>query len=207
VRSAYYMEKNHLDVVHGECSHQWKQFLLCEGPRIFWFLPEKYTGNHHQQGRTNQIGMLLLTQRMTNWVLVPLCVTFQGMVHAAFCYSMDVLVDPVVADALAALHTAEFCRNRGYTRLILEEDSLLVAQAINCTWVNWSRHENIIVDIREVLTSIYHWKTCNTKRRANSAAHILAHVGGHHATHRIWIGCIIDCIREIVLLEITYLIL
>jgi ribonuclease HI len=107
------------------------------------------------------------------------------MVHAAFCHSVDVLVDPVVADALTTLHTVEFCRNWSYTRLILEGDSLLVVHAINRTWVNWSRHENIIADIKEVLTSIYSWKTCNTKQRANSTAHILAQVGAHHATHRI----------------------
>jgi hypothetical protein len=56
---------------------------------------------------------------------------FQGTVHATFCHSVDVLVDPVLAEALATLHTVEFCKNQGYTRLILEEDSLLVVQAIN----------------------------------------------------------------------------
>jgi ribonuclease HI len=106
-------------------------------------------------------------------------------VHAVFCHSVDALVDPVVADALTTLHTVEFCRNWSYTRLILEGDSLLVVQAINRTRVNWSRHENIIAYIKEVLTSIYSWKTCHTKQRANSTAHILAQVGAHHATHRI----------------------
>jgi hypothetical protein len=31
VRSAYYMEKNRIDVVHGECSHQWKTVPVMRG--------------------------------------------------------------------------------------------------------------------------------------------------------------------------------
>jgi hypothetical protein len=56
---------------------------------------------------------------------------FQGMVHAAFCHLVDVLVDPIVAEALAALHMVEFFRNQGYIRFVLEGDSLLVVYAIN----------------------------------------------------------------------------
>lgn len=54
-----------------------------------------------------------------------------GTVLVAFCHMVDTVVDPVVAEVLVALRTVEFCKNRGFTLIILEGDSLLVVQAIN----------------------------------------------------------------------------
>jgi ribonuclease HI len=132
---------------------------------------------------------------------------FMGTVQAAFCFSVDFVAEPVVAESFAALHTVEFCKNRGFTRIILEGDSLLVVQAINCKEGNWRMHGNIIADIQEGLSGFHSWKTCHTKRRANSAAHILAQRGCRYNVNRTWIGCIPDCIRGVVISEIPSLIL
>jgi ribonuclease HI len=72
-------------------------------------------------------------------------------VQADFCLQVNILAEPVVGEALAALQMIEFCRIRGYTRIILEGDSLIVVQAINRIGENWSRYENIIADIQAVL--------------------------------------------------------
>jgi hypothetical protein len=107
----------------------------------------------------------------------------------------------------AALHTVEFCRNRSFTRIILEGDSLLVVQAINRNGGNWSTmHGNIIADIQEGFLGFRSWKTCHTKRGANSTAHILALSGCRHDVTHTWLRFIPDCIRDVIL-EIPYLIL
>jgi ribonuclease HI len=84
------------------------------------------------------------------------------------------MVDPVVGEALAALHTVEFCRHNGFSSIVLEGDSLLVVQAINNTGVNWSRIGFIIDDIRNILKGFQWWKICHTKRQGNRVAHTLA---------------------------------
>jgi hypothetical protein len=46
-------------------------------------------------------------------------------VHAAACYTvLDAWVEPVIAEALAALCVVEFCRNRGMDLIALEGDLL-----------------------------------------------------------------------------------
>jgi len=62
---------------------------------------------------------------------------------------------------------------------VLEGDSLIVVQAINCAGENWSKYENIIANIQAILTRFNIWKTCHTKR-TNSAAHILAQIKSHN---------------------------
>jgi hypothetical protein len=54
-----------------------------------------------------------------------------GLVHSTASYSVDALMEPVVAEALAALGAAEFCRNWGLDKIILEGDSLQVDHALN----------------------------------------------------------------------------
>jgi ribonuclease HI len=125
-----------------------------------------------------------------------------GTVLAAFCHMVDTVVDPVVAEALAALRTVEFCKNRGFTLIILEGDSLLVVQAINSSGVNWSRYGIIIEDIQNVLQGFQNWKTCHIKWQGNMVAHKLAQVGVQQTITRIWIACIPDCIHQVVVSEI-----
>jgi hypothetical protein len=56
-----------------------------------------------------------------------------GNLQAASCHVEFLMVDPVVGEALAALHTVEFCRDKGFSSIVLQGDSLLVVQAINNT--------------------------------------------------------------------------
>jgi ribonuclease HI len=72
---------------------------------------------------------------------------FQRKVKAAFCLPVNISVEPIVGEALAVFQMVKFCRNRGFTRIILKGDSLLVLQAINYTCENWSKYGNIIVNI------------------------------------------------------------
>jgi trehalose-6-phosphatase len=49
---------------------------------------------------------------------------YQGTVIAAASFPSDSLVEPVLAETLAALRAAKFCRNRGLQIFIMEGDSL-----------------------------------------------------------------------------------
>jgi hypothetical protein len=122
----------------------------------------------------------------------------QGVVFAVSSHSVNACVDPVVAEALVALHTMEFRRNRGLTSIILEGDSLLVDNAINMLGFNWSLLGNIISDIQGILYGFHNWKV----QRTNAVAHFLAKDGVNQESKRKWMDCIPDCIRLIVLSEI-----
>lgn len=93
---------------------------------------------------------------------------------AALSHSVIVMRNSEVAQALAALHTVEFCKNQGFNSIILEGDSLIVVNAINRVWLNWSFLENIILDIQILLKEFLYWKVCYTPRGTNIAAHSLA---------------------------------
>jgi hypothetical protein len=74
-----------------------------------------------------------------------------GFVVAALSHSVIIMGNPEVVQALAALHTVEFCRNQGFHSIILEGDSLIVANAMNRVGLNWSFLRNIILDIMTLL--------------------------------------------------------
>jgi ribonuclease HI len=56
-----------------------------------------------------------------------------GNLQAASCHVEFLMADPMVGKALAALHTVEFCKDKSFSSIVLEGDSLLVVQAINNT--------------------------------------------------------------------------
>jgi hypothetical protein len=87
---------------------------------------------------------------------------FSGNLQAASCHVEFLMADPVVGEALAALHTMEFCRDNGFSSIVLEGDSLLI-QAIDNTGVNWNMIGFIIDDIRIILKRFMWWRICHTK--------------------------------------------
>ncbi|GLT61043.1 hypothetical protein SLA2020_337780 [Shorea laevis] len=97
-----------------------------------------------------------------------------GLVTAARSHTINFLTEPVVAEAIAALQAAEFSRDLGLPSIILEGDSLQVVKAVAATSPNWSRHGQIIEDIKIVLQGLGSWQICHTKRENNYAAHGLA---------------------------------
>jgi hypothetical protein len=97
-------------------------------------------------------------------------------------------------------------RIRVLIRLFWKGDSLIVVNAINGVWLNWSFLENIILDIQTLLNEFLYWKVCYTPRGTNIAAHSLAKEGVIQGSNRIWLGCIPDCIKSIVLSECSSLV-
>ena len=60
-----------------------------------------------------------------------------GFVIAAQCSGLDVIQEPVIAEALVSLIAAEFGWDLGLSDIILEGDSLQVVQAFRETRLNY----------------------------------------------------------------------
>jgi hypothetical protein len=86
-----------------------------------------------------------------------------GKVSAIASYSMDSLVEPVVAETLVALGVVKFFWNQGLEKIILESDSLQVVNALNKPGLNWNMHGQIVADIIEVLRFCQYRKICHIK--------------------------------------------
>lgn len=87
-----------------------------------------------------------------------------GHMHAAACYTVEAWVEPVIAEALAALRAVEFCRNRGMDCIVLEGDSLQVVHALHQPDLIWNIHGQIMGDIQGLLRSFSSYEICHIKR-------------------------------------------
>jgi ribonuclease HI len=131
---------------------------------------------------------------------------YLGMVIAAKSYTMRFISEPVVAEALAALHAAEFSRDLGLPMVILEGDSLQVVTTIQGTGPNWSSYGHIVADIRIVLHELRSWQICHSKRTNNYAAHGLAKEAVLNVMNKVWMEEISNCICDVVSSELYALV-
>jgi ribonuclease HI len=61
---------------------------------------------------------------------------YEGVVLAARSTTKNFLVDHVVAEAFAAFHAIDLCREIGFSDIILEGDALHIVNAIKTTGNN-----------------------------------------------------------------------
>jgi ribonuclease HI len=106
-------------------------------------------------------------------------------------------LDPTTAEATAALHAVELCRDVGIQNLILEGDSLAVVKAIESRVQTNHYYGQIIEDIRVVLSSRRSWSVRHTKREANGAAHGLAKEATRCFSDKIWLEDSPSCFRTL----------
>ncbi|XP_062152086.1 uncharacterized protein LOC133860513 [Alnus glutinosa] len=201
VRSAYYMAKEMHEIQRGESSNYsevnklWKIIWGLQVPNLvkmfLWrschnILPTKANLLKKVRWRPPLPGCLKINwdvarDSLSRSVGIGFIVRdSNGLPYAAGSFSLKTLLDPIVAEALAALRALEFCRSRGYSNIMLEGDSLEVVNSINDSGLNWSRIGPIVSDIKEVLRSFQVWQIGHTKRGGNVVAHKLAKIGPHH---------------------------
>jgi len=118
------------------------------------------------------------------------------MVVAAACHSVRFLTDPIIAELFVALRAVEFCRNRGFSHIILEGDSLIVITALNNKNDNWRRYGKIMNDI-DVVLHFDNWQCCQTKQGANKVDQRLAKEGVLHGIDRCWFNVIPDLLFSV----------
>jgi ribonuclease HI len=108
-------------------------------------------------------------------------------VIAALSRTVNARMDPVIAEATAALHAVELCRDVGVQDLILEGDSLTVVKAIASRGQINHYFGQIIEDIQMVLRSRRSWGVSHAKREDNEAAHGLAKEATRCFSDKIWL--------------------
>jgi hypothetical protein len=70
----------------------------------------------------------------------------RGLVMAAKSKTILAIFEPATGEALAALHTAEFCQDLGFYEIMLEGGSLSVVKATGETKQNWLHYGQIVED-------------------------------------------------------------
>ena len=93
----------------------------------------------------------------------------------------------------------------GFYDIILEGDPLTVVKAIGDSEASIRPFGQIVEDIKEVLGSLQSWFICHVKRDANQAAHGLAKEVTVTSMERNWIEETLNCISDIVNLELLAL--
>jgi ribonuclease HI len=88
--------------------------------------------------------------------------------------TQNFVVEPIVAEALAALHTVIFCKEMCFAEIILKGDSLQIVKEINMELPQLNRFGHIVDDIRKVLYSSWSFRVVHIKRDANAVVHGLA---------------------------------
>jgi hypothetical protein len=100
-----------------------------------------------------------------------------GSVLAAVCASRPHVTEPTTAEAITVWKLADVCSSLGFTKVVLEGDSLEVVKALQTEGPYWSRFGLMINDAKILLNSLSEWRVCHVKRMGNKAAHILAKHG------------------------------
>jgi hypothetical protein len=61
----------------------------------------------------------------------------KGIILASMCTLVPFIIDPTVAEAMAAWKAAVFCRESGFSRVYLESDALEIVQALHWEATSW----------------------------------------------------------------------
>jgi hypothetical protein len=106
---------------------------------------------------------------------------------AAYSLKLHVHADPLVAEALAALHSVLIAKELGLIGIILEGDALQVVIEINSAIHSLSRIGHFTYDIRSKLHSLRSFHVLHVKMEANSAALAIAMAAAFHVRDSTWL--------------------
>jgi hypothetical protein len=76
---------------------------------------------------------------------------YEGIILAALCTTRNVVANPVVAKALAALHAVKLSRELSFNDIILEWDALHIVTVIKAEGNNLSKVGHIVDGIKKDL--------------------------------------------------------
>jgi ribonuclease HI len=97
-----------------------------------------------------------------------------GRIIAARAKQIPFIVDPLLAETVAAWHAISFGKEMGGDKVSLEGDSLLVASALEKVDVNDQANGQLLSDIRSSFSSFSSVQIHHVTRKSNIAAHVLA---------------------------------
>jgi ribonuclease HI len=120
-----------------------------------------------------------------------------GRIIAARAKQIPFIVDPLLAETIAAWHAISFGKEMGGDKVILEGDSLLVASALEKVDAN----DQLLADIRSSFSSFLSVQVHHVTRNSNMAAHVPARSAISQFLDKVWIGECPVIIQSIVLAE------
>ncbi|XP_038695493.1 uncharacterized protein LOC119992773 [Tripterygium wilfordii] len=97
------------------------------------------------------------------------------------------LIDPTLAEAMAALYAVQLSLELGFRHIILEGDSSVIVAAIKGEELNLTSWRSVILEIRRLLLNFSGWSVSLVRREANASAHALAKISFQFHEARVWI--------------------
>jgi ribonuclease HI len=98
----------------------------------------------------------------------------RGLVVAAQCKSFSGCLNPVLAEAGAALMAVQMCKSLGFQRVHFEGDTKTVIDDVNSPESDWSSKGMLVEDLKKELQAIPQWRMTSTRREGNKVAHALS---------------------------------
>ncbi|XXG82366.1 hypothetical protein AAC387_Pa10g0329 [Persea americana] len=124
---------------------------------------------------------------------------YNGKILACRCSFRLYILDPTVAEAVAARMTADLGRTMELQNVELVGDTLVVVQALKKEDSNWTWYGQLIEDAKIILNCMQSWQVGHVQREANRVAHRLPKEAVHHSLEKIWMDCVPCFIRDHVL--------
>jgi hypothetical protein len=123
----------------------------------------------------------------------------EGFLLGAKCVHLKLLVDPKVAEVMAALHAILFSREVGFFDVVFEGDALQVVRDINSAPPYSSRIGHFIESINQELGCFRSSSVVFVPRECNVAAHTLAKEAVSRRLTAVWLEETPSCILSAVL--------
>ncbi|KAL4369153.1 hypothetical protein GQ457_05G006010 [Hibiscus cannabinus] len=111
----------------------------------------------------------------------------RGLIMAACSFLHRNVVDAFVAEAYACKQAVCFAKDLGFTRVIIEGDSLIIIKKLNSGKVDRSVVSPIIRDIQTLSQEFDSISFCFVRREANTAAHVLVQECRSFSTPCYWV--------------------
>jgi ribonuclease HI len=104
----------------------------------------------------------------------------KGRFLAAVSKQERLVVEPVVAETLAALNAVLWCQEQNFKEIIFEGDALQVVKDVNTAEQCSNYYGHLVEDVKHGLRSLTCARFCHVRRSANAAAHELASLARTH---------------------------
>jgi ribonuclease HI len=104
----------------------------------------------------------------------------KGRFLAAISKKQKIMVEPVVAETIAAINAIIFCQELNYRNVIFEGDALQVVREVNSDRMCSNHYGHLVEDVKLGLRQLNSAKFTHVRRSANGAAHELALVARTH---------------------------
>lgn len=125
----------------------------------------------------------------------------RGRFLGARCIRKPFLVEPKMAEAMAALWAVLFCKEVGFFEVLFEGDSAQVVEEIHSKSLSLSSCGHFIESIVKELKDFRSANFVHASRDCNTVAHMLAKEALDHYEDMCWLEEIPDCIGHVICRE------